>query len=382
MAFSDFFGGIVSGVGSIFNGISQAASNRAQAKENEKNRQFALDMWNRENEFNLPQNQIARFQSAGLNPALVYGQGTSTLAAHASTPSTNNQFTAPQFDANSALQGYFQSKQLSNETKVAESQEYLNNSSANKAQSDAALADMQKEKLSNENKFFLYNYETALESNLQDLEIKKKQNLISEEEYNIKKQELNKKIEEVRQQKAVADKAEEEVATQKAVTGQVQQSILTSKAQEDSFRAAAKLSSAEAVKALEQAATEKFNRQKISADIAFTHQNIEYLKKMGAKTDAEAKKALLDAYTAFENGEVERYIKTGPQKFGTGTVGAAVGIWLDILDWNRNDRSIGHKIKNEIIYPITQPVNYRVRKEVQRRTLDNFQKYKKQLRKR
>jgi len=362
MPFSDFFGGIVSGIGSIFNGISQAASNRAQAKENEKNRQFALDMWNRENEFNLPQNQIGRFQSAGLNPALVYGQGTSALAAHASTPSTNNQFTAPQFDGNSALQGYFQSKQLSNETKVAESQEYLNNSSANKAQSDAALADMQKEKLSNENKFFLDNYETALKSNLEDLEIKKNQHLIGDEEYKIKKEELNKKIEEVRQQKAIADKAEEEVSTQKAVTRQVEQSILTSKAQEDAFRASAKLSSAEAVKALEEAATNKVMRNKLNLDAALDQANINYLKKMGAKTDSEAKKIIIDAYNSILNGEVDRFIKTGPQRFGTGTLGAAVGIFTDQIGFNPGTQTIGGYINKRYLEPTFKPIKWHLQK--------------------
>lgn len=34
-----------------------------------------VDIWNRANEYNSPQNQMARFKSAGLNPNLIYSQG-------------------------------------------------------------------------------------------------------------------------------------------------------------------------------------------------------------------------------------------------------------------------------------------------------------------
>lgn len=36
-----------------------------------------LDMWNRQNEYNSPASQMARYQEAGLNPNLIYGQGSS-----------------------------------------------------------------------------------------------------------------------------------------------------------------------------------------------------------------------------------------------------------------------------------------------------------------
>lgn len=43
--------------------------------------QYNLDMWNRQNEYNSPQAQMQRFQEAGLNPNLIYGQGTSGNAS-------------------------------------------------------------------------------------------------------------------------------------------------------------------------------------------------------------------------------------------------------------------------------------------------------------
>lgn len=64
-----------------------------QASENAKARAFEVEMlgrqnalnieqWERENDYNLPSNQIARLKAAGLNPDLAYGQlGSSGLVA-------------------------------------------------------------------------------------------------------------------------------------------------------------------------------------------------------------------------------------------------------------------------------------------------------------
>lgn len=57
----------------------------AQKEENQKNRdwnlnlakqqnQWNIDQWNRENEYNTPSAQMARYKAAGLNPDLIYGQ--------------------------------------------------------------------------------------------------------------------------------------------------------------------------------------------------------------------------------------------------------------------------------------------------------------------
>ena len=64
--------GIVSG---LLGGIGQLFSNKAQKKEGAKQRQFALDMWERQNAYNTPSKQMQRLKDAGLNPALMYGQG-------------------------------------------------------------------------------------------------------------------------------------------------------------------------------------------------------------------------------------------------------------------------------------------------------------------
>lgn len=83
----------------------------AQKEENQKNRDFNLmlaqmqnewnqNQWERENEYNTPLNQMKRFKEAGLNPDLIYGQGTSGNAMQlsggltAGAPSSPTDFTA------------------------------------------------------------------------------------------------------------------------------------------------------------------------------------------------------------------------------------------------------------------------------------------------
>jgi len=58
----------ISAGGSLINNLA----NLGQAK---KSRQFQLDMWNKNNAYNHPSEQMARLRQANLNPNLMYGQG-------------------------------------------------------------------------------------------------------------------------------------------------------------------------------------------------------------------------------------------------------------------------------------------------------------------
>jgi len=55
---------------------AQLLANRANRKLAEYQYSKELEAWNRQNEYNSPTNQMARFKEAGLNPALIYGKGT------------------------------------------------------------------------------------------------------------------------------------------------------------------------------------------------------------------------------------------------------------------------------------------------------------------
>lgn len=80
------------GITSLVSGLGNRAQIKAQAKENQKNReynlmlarlqnQWNLEQWQRENDYNSPTAQMARYRAAGLNPDLIYGQQNTSAAS-------------------------------------------------------------------------------------------------------------------------------------------------------------------------------------------------------------------------------------------------------------------------------------------------------------
>lgn len=107
-----WLGATIGGASGIVGGIANAVSAN---KQNRKNRAFAremyqterkdnLEFWNLQNQYNTPQAQMMRFKEAGLNPNLMYGQGSAGLAGNIDTPGfTGVEQTTPQWgDAISA----------------------------------------------------------------------------------------------------------------------------------------------------------------------------------------------------------------------------------------------------------------------------------------
>ena len=94
MAFKDFASGLFGGVGSVISGAIGAKTtadtnktnlkinqmnNDFNAREAQKARDFQLDMWNRENEYNKASSQRKRLEDAGYNPYMSDAQaGTAT----------------------------------------------------------------------------------------------------------------------------------------------------------------------------------------------------------------------------------------------------------------------------------------------------------------
>uniref|UniRef100_A0AAU8B8I3 DNA pilot protein n=1 Tax=Dulem virus 245 TaxID=3145722 RepID=A0AAU8B8I3_9VIRU len=92
MAFLDFLPVIGQVSSAIGNAVSTNSTNRTNmrinqmnnefnAAEAEKARQFQLDMWNRENEYNTASAQRSRLEAAGLNPYLMMNGGSSGTAS-------------------------------------------------------------------------------------------------------------------------------------------------------------------------------------------------------------------------------------------------------------------------------------------------------------
>lgn len=82
-------------LGSLLGFGSQQRTNKANLKLAEYQYSKALEMWNRQNEYNLPKNQMSRLTDAGLNPNLVYGNGTVQGLTSAPAP----QYHAPTLQA-------------------------------------------------------------------------------------------------------------------------------------------------------------------------------------------------------------------------------------------------------------------------------------------
>lgn len=70
----------VQGAFGLIGGALQYHYNKKLA---EQQNQYNLNMWNLQNEYNSPQAQMKRLEEAGLNTALMYGQGSTGNASHA-----------------------------------------------------------------------------------------------------------------------------------------------------------------------------------------------------------------------------------------------------------------------------------------------------------
>lgn len=73
-------------IGSGLSGIINSITNVGTAKSN---RDFDFDMWNRQNSYNSPVNQMKRLKEAGINPNSVVGHGSIVGNTAAAAPRSN-----------------------------------------------------------------------------------------------------------------------------------------------------------------------------------------------------------------------------------------------------------------------------------------------------
>lgn len=110
MSFKDFAGGLFGGVGSVISGAIGAKTtsdtnktnlkinqmnNDFNARESQKARDFQLDMWNKENEYNSASSQRKRLEEAGYNPYMNDAQA-GTAAGMSGTSAASAAGAAPQ----------------------------------------------------------------------------------------------------------------------------------------------------------------------------------------------------------------------------------------------------------------------------------------------
>lgn len=83
-------GGLIGAGGSllssIFNLFSQKSANDTNKELAKYNWEQQIAMWERNNEYNTPENQMKRLMAAGLNPNLMYGQGNTGNSTSVPTP--------------------------------------------------------------------------------------------------------------------------------------------------------------------------------------------------------------------------------------------------------------------------------------------------------
>lgn len=78
---------VVSGIGSMY-AANQSRTNtdhNIQAAKDQAEYAYSkdLEMWNRQNDYNSPVNQMARLKAAGLNPNMIYGSGSGGASGNA-----------------------------------------------------------------------------------------------------------------------------------------------------------------------------------------------------------------------------------------------------------------------------------------------------------
>lgn len=81
--------GVPSVVGSLLGIGATKAAGKDQLKLAQYQYDKAVEMWNRQNEYNAPKAQMARLAEAGLNPNLVYGSGNVVGNTSAQAPTYN-----------------------------------------------------------------------------------------------------------------------------------------------------------------------------------------------------------------------------------------------------------------------------------------------------
>jgi len=110
---SGFLGAAAGFIGGLLNSGSQSSINRQNIAFAERmykqQHQDNIALWNMQNEYNHPSQQMDRLRNAGLNPRLMYGSGSGANTASAPTPATskNVNLQAPQYG--DAVTGGFQS---------------------------------------------------------------------------------------------------------------------------------------------------------------------------------------------------------------------------------------------------------------------------------
>lgn len=179
MGFIDFLplvGDVASG---LFGIGSQASSNKANMELAKYQNEWNEYMWNKQNEYNTPKNQMARYLEAGLNPNLIYGSGSASAGNSSSVPTAANMHVdplpVPNFgdSLNQSINNMRQRELTDADIKQKDSVSEYNKAAANAKTQEAALTALKAigEQYNNEANEYMRPYlKRVAEANLKKLE--------------------------------------------------------------------------------------------------------------------------------------------------------------------------------------------------------------------
>lgn len=154
-SFASALGPIGSAVGAIGSLFGASSDRAAQAKENEKNRQFNAEqaqlardynteMWNKTNEYNTPKAMMQRLMDAGLNPMLAYGSLDGGSASMQSSPSASMGAAPSGSNFAGAFSNFGQLSMQTAQTSLIQAQTRKANAEAEKQEIDNKYEDLLK----------------------------------------------------------------------------------------------------------------------------------------------------------------------------------------------------------------------------------------------
>lgn len=170
-------------VGNAFSGLfgigSQASANKANMELAKYQNEWNEYMWNKQNEYNTPKNQMARYLDAGLNPNLIYGSGSASAGNSSSVPTSANMhldpLPVPDFgnSLNQSINNMRQRELTDADIKQKDSVSEYNKAAANAKTQEAALTALKAigEQYNNEANEYMRPYlKRVAEANLKKLE--------------------------------------------------------------------------------------------------------------------------------------------------------------------------------------------------------------------
>lgn len=145
-------------LGNLFNVFGQGQANSANMKLAEYQYQKNLEQWYRQNEYNLPVNQMARLRSAGINPVMAFSGGqVSGNVANSSPDYQAPQLHPYQVDSSGLSdigQMYIQARTADKQLQLMESQVHLNETKAATENMVALLRELQSNRQFMENQYY------------------------------------------------------------------------------------------------------------------------------------------------------------------------------------------------------------------------------------